>query len=163
MKEKIVLSLLLIFVVVGINPALTQERGGEERVVMEQAPILRVARPSDDLAALKAFYVDGLGLELIDHFEGHDGFNGIMLGRKGWPYHFEFTHAEGHVAGKAPTEDNLVVFYLPEKTEWQAAVMRMENAGFAAVTSFNPYWDIEGKTFEDPDGYRVVLQNAAWE
>lgn len=28
------------------------------------------------------------------------------------------------------------------------------------VVSFYPYWDKQGKTFEDPDGYRVVLQNA---
>jgi hypothetical protein len=34
-------------------------------------------------------------------------------------------------------------------------------AGFVPVPSFNPYWDRAGLTFEDPDGYRVVLQNAA--
>ena len=37
----------------------------------------------------------------------------------------------------------------------------MEYNGFAAVKSFNPYWDQCGKTFEDPDGYRVVLANMA--
>jgi len=35
-------------------------------------------------------------------------------------------------------------------------------AGFAPVASFNPYWDDRGRSFEDPDGYRVVLQRAAW-
>jgi len=35
-------------------------------------------------------------------------------------------------------------------------------AGHAPVPSFNPYWDVDGKTFEDPDGYRVVVQHAAW-
>jgi len=30
------------------------------------------------------------------------------------------------------------------------------------VPSFNPYWDRDGVTFEDPDGYRVVVQRAAW-
>jgi hypothetical protein len=35
-------------------------------------------------------------------------------------------------------------------------------AGFREVASFNPYWDARGRTFEDPDGYRTVLQNAAW-
>jgi hypothetical protein len=30
------------------------------------------------------------------------------------------------------------------------------------VAAFNPYWDRDGVTFEDPDGYRIVLQNAAW-
>ena len=38
----------------------------------------------------------------------------------------------------------------------------MEEAGYVAVPSLNPYWDRRGRTFEDPDSYRVVLQNAAW-
>jgi len=125
-------------------------------------PTLRVARPSDDLQALLRFYETGLGFEVIDRFESHDGFDGIMLGKTGAPYHFEFTKAHGHAAGNAPTEDNLLVFYLPDAEEWQRAVQRMRDAGFEPVSSFNPYWDKDGRTFEDPDGYRVVLQNAAW-
>jgi prolyl oligopeptidase len=35
-------------------------------------------------------------------------------------------------------------------------------AGFKQVSSFNPYWETRGRTFEDPDGYRVVLQQAEW-
>ena len=35
-------------------------------------------------------------------------------------------------------------------------------AGFTPVPSFNPYWDRLGRTFADRDGYRVVLQRAAW-
>jgi hypothetical protein len=38
----------------------------------------------------------------------------------------------------------------------------MRDAGFEPVKAFNPYWDREGGTFEDPDGYRIVLQQAAW-
>jgi hypothetical protein len=38
----------------------------------------------------------------------------------------------------------------------------MRAAGFPPVPSFNPYWDRDGLTFEDPDGYRVVLQHGAW-
>jgi len=26
----------------------------------------------------------------------------------------------------------------------------------------NPYWKRNGRTFEDVDGYRVVLQNGTW-
>nr|WP_276203219.1 hypothetical protein [Pseudoponticoccus marisrubri] len=40
---------------------------------------------------------------------------------------------------------------------------RMEAAGYDPVEAANPYWDRQGVTFEDPDGYRTVLQNAAWE
>lgn len=128
---------------------------------MSAVPTLRVARPSDDLDRLLAFYVDGLGFDLLHRFEDHEGFDGVMLGKPGALYHFEFTHASGHEAGRAPTQDNLLIFYLPDETEWGAAIDRMRRAGFDPVRSFNPYWDRTGATFEDPDGYRVVLQNAA--
>jgi len=38
----------------------------------------------------------------------------------------------------------------------------MIEAGFREVSSFNPYWARQGRTFEDADGYRVVLQRASW-
>lgn len=129
---------------------------------MDPVPTLRVARPTDDLDALPPFYVDGLGLEILFRFQDHDGFDGLMLGRKGWPYHLEFTRAHGHVAGRAPTADNLLVFYYPNEGDWRRAVERMAAAGFAPVAAFNPYWDRSGRTFEDPDGYRVVLQKGCW-
>ena len=130
---------------------------------MNDVPKLRVARPTDDLDALICFYQDGLRLQVLNRFENHDGFDGVTLGRAGAPYHFEFTHAQGHSAGRAPTKDNLLVFYLPDRTEWETAVRSMQDAGFQPVSSFNPYWDRNGATFEDPDGYRVVLQHAAWD
>ncbi len=122
---------------------------------------LRIARPSDDLEAVTRFYRDGLGFQVIGGFQGHEGFDGVMLGHPGSPYHLEFTRKEGHPAGRAPTEDNLLVFYLPDRAQWAAAVKRLEVIGCKAVAAFNPYWDQKGKTFEDPDGYRVVLQNTA--
>ena len=129
---------------------------------MTAHPHLRVARPTDDLAAVVRFYRDGLGLEVLYEFAGHGGFDGVMLGAPGAPYHLEFTRCEGHTAGRAPTEDNLLVFYLPDAAEWRAATERMERAGYAAVPAFNEYWDRAGRTYEDADGYRVVLQNAGW-
>ncbi|WP_188908143.1 VOC family protein [Aureimonas endophytica] len=126
-------------------------------------PQLRVARPTDGLTALIRFYCDGLGLSILFQFEDHEGFDGVMLGSPRAPYHFEFTRAHGHVAGRAPTRENLLVFYLPDPTVWRAAVERMEGAGFPAVPAFNPYWDRLGRTFEGPDGYRVVLQCAGWD
>jgi catechol 2,3-dioxygenase-like lactoylglutathione lyase family enzyme len=123
---------------------------------------LRVARPTDDLEAVVRFYRDGLGLEVLSEFRDHAGFDGVMLGRPGAGYHLEFTRRRGHRAGRAPTEDNLLVFYLPDRDAWQRAVDRLERYGHRPVPAFNPYWDRCGKTFEDPDGYRVVLQNAAW-
>jgi len=123
---------------------------------------LRVARPTDQLAAVVKFYRDGLGLEVLYEFQDHDGFDGVMLGHRAAAYHLEFTRKRGHAAGRAPTQDNLLVFYIPDRTEWQEAAQRLEQLGYPPVQAFNPYWEIQGKTFEDPDGYRVVLQNASW-
>lgn len=123
---------------------------------------LRVARPTDDLDAVTRFYRDGLGFKVLGEFKDHEGFDGVMLGHSGAGYHLEFTHKHGHEAGRAPTDDNLLIFYLPDREEWERAVRRMEALGYRPVKSLNPFWDRAGKTFSDPDGYRVVLQNAAW-
>ena len=123
---------------------------------------LRIARPSDDLDKIVRFYRDGLGFEVLSEFRNHDSFDGVMLGHKGAGYHLEFTSKHGHKAGRAPTEDNLLVFYLPNSSAWAGAVARLEKLGYKSVMAFNPYWDQKGRTFEDPDGYRVVLQNGSW-
>ena len=124
---------------------------------------LRVARPTDNLTVIADMYQKGLGLDILYHFEDHDGFDGIMLGQQEMPYHFEFTHHRGHVAGRAPTQDNLLVFYMPDKNEWEECCKQMIKAGFIEGQSYNPYWDKSGKTFEDVDGYRVVLENSNWD
>jgi catechol 2,3-dioxygenase-like lactoylglutathione lyase family enzyme len=129
---------------------------------MKPGTKMRVARPTDRLDEVVAFYRDGLGFEELGAFHDHDGFDGVMLGARGEPYHLELTRQRGHAVGRAPTQDHLLVFYLPEPAVWQAAVERMIAHGHAPVASYNPYWDRTGRTFEDPDGYRVVLVNAAW-
>lgn len=124
---------------------------------------LRLARPTDHLDVLLPFYVQGLGFEIVGAFREHAGFDGVMLGHADWPYHLEFTTQRGQQVGRAPTHENLLVFYLPDPEAWVAAVQRMIACGYQPVPSHNPYWEVRGKTFEDPDGYRVVLQNAGWE
>lgn len=121
----------------------------------------RVARPTDSLPEVLKFYRDGLGLEVLSSFNDK-GFEGVILGfgHKSSPYHLEFTHQPGHKVGKAPTQDNLLVFYMPDKAEWKSAVERMQKHGYKPVKSYNPWWDDGGRTFEDVDGYRVVLHNA---
>lgn len=130
--------------------------------MMNKQTSLRIARATDRLEEVLQFYVAGLGFEQLGSFEDHAGFDGVMVGAPGAAYHLEFTHQRGHAVGDAPTKENLLVFYLPDEKEWLAAVARMQTAGYSPVQSLNPYWDRHGRTFEDPDGYRVVLQNAAW-
>ena len=123
---------------------------------------LRVARPTDQLQAVVAFYRDGLGFSQLSSFAAHNGFDGVILGHPAAPWHLEFTHQPGHTVGRAPTQDNLLVFYIPDQAAWEAARDRLIAFGAVPVHSYNPFWDDAGVTFEDPDGYRIVLQNGAW-
>jgi catechol 2,3-dioxygenase-like lactoylglutathione lyase family enzyme len=129
---------------------------------MKAATKVRIARPTDQLDEVVTFYRDGLGFQVLESFENHNGFDGVMLGLPGEQVHFEFTRQPGHPVGRAPTQDHLITFYLPDRDSWQEAVSRLRAQGYAPVPSYNPYWDQQGLTFEDPDGYRVVLQNAQW-
>jgi len=128
---------------------------------MTTAPTLRVARPSDNLGALLRFYEQGLGLTLLFRFENHEGFDGIMLGRPGAPYHFELpapitTPQAAHphritssstfqmqMNGKWPSSECM--------TQASSPLRRLILTGIAG-----------GVTFDDPDGYRVVLHQSAW-
>lgn len=123
---------------------------------------IRIARPVNDLARSQAMYCAGLDLSVLGSFTDHAGFDGVMLGRAGLSYHFEFTVWRAHPVVPQPSPDDLLVFYLPDAGAWQAGCARMLLAGFRAVAAFNPYWDQNGRTFEDNDGYRTVLQNSAW-
>lgn len=123
---------------------------------------LRIARPARDLIRSEAMYRAGLGLARLGHFEDHDGFDGVMLGVPGGTYHLEFTHCRSHPIEPTPTPEDLLVVYVPERDEWEGRCAAMTAAGFEKVPSLNPYWERQGRTFADPDGYRVVIQCARW-
>ena len=124
-----------------------------------ELPVVRVrwARPTDQLDEVVTFYRDGLGLKELGHFEGHSGYDGVMLGLPGSDYHLEFTsHADGSPC-PAPSIDNLLVLYL--ESEGAAAIVagRLSDLGYPDVEPENPYWDGRSITVADPDGWRVVL------
>jgi hypothetical protein len=129
---------------------------------MQTGVILRIARPTDNLAAIAEMYATGLDFVVLAEFQDHNGFDGVILAHPQHPYHLEFTSQRGHQVGQAPTKDHLLVFYIPDPDERETSCARMLAVGFIRVSSYNPYWDVHGRTFEDLDGYRIVLQNAAW-
>ena len=129
----------------------------------ESIPALqvRVARPTARLDEVMRFYRDGLGLLVIGSFEGHEGYSGVMLGLPGHDYQLEFTSHEKGSPCLAPTKDNLLVFYIPDTEAINRLRERLGRMGYFAVTPENPYWEERGLTFEDPDGWRVVLMNTS--
>ena len=124
---------------------------------------LRIARPVFDIEATRKMYCDGLQLQVIGYFANHEGFDGIMLGMPNSNYHFEFTYCRHHVVNPSSTLEDLFVFYEGNTKIWNDMCNNMVTAGFIEVSSFNPYWSLHGRTFQDCNGYRIVVQNDLWE
>ena len=118
---------------------------------------LRVARQTARLQECVAFYA-ALGLPEIGRFEGHDGYDGVMLGVPGTGAHLELT-ATKHLTPPQPHPESLLVLYVGSDEQVQRLVAQ---SGAVVVPSCNPYWDGVGVTLEDPDGFRVVLVASDW-
>ena len=119
---------------------------------------LRVARHTERLDAIVAFYRDGLGLAEIGGFRDHEGYDGVFLAVPGTGTHLEFT-AGGGEGSPAPHPESLLVLYLGDDAAVQAALARL---GAEPVAPANPYWGEHGVTVQDPDGFRVVLVPEHW-
>ena len=119
---------------------------------------LRVARHTERLGELVRFYRDGLGLVEVGGFRDHDGYDGVFLEVPGSGAHLELTAGGGHGTPVAHPE-SLLVLYLGDERAVQAASTRL---GIDPVRPANPYWAEHGTTFQDPDGFNVVLVPAQW-
>jgi catechol 2,3-dioxygenase-like lactoylglutathione lyase family enzyme len=120
---------------------------------------LRVARHTERLQEVVRFYRDGLGLTEIGGFRDHDGYDGVFLALPGSGAHLEFTAGGGHGA-PSPHPESLLVLYLGDDAAVETVAARL---GVRPVAPANPYWAQHGVTFEDPDGFRVVLVPARWD
>lgn len=121
---------------------------------------LRIARPTDRLDEVVAFYCDLLDFSILTQFD-HEGFAGVILGRQANDFHLEFTHEHGRASEAATSPEHLIVLYL-EDDAWNQTQRRLASHGIVPVPSHNPYWDRYGVTIEDPDGCRIVLHNGPW-
>ena len=119
---------------------------------------LRLARHTERLDQLLRFYRDGLGLVEVGGFHDHDGYDGVFLEIPGSGAHLELT-AGGEHRAPTPHPESLLVLYLGDEAAVSAVVARL---GIEPVAPANPYWGEHGATFEDPDGFRVVLVPEHW-
>jgi GNAT superfamily N-acetyltransferase/catechol 2,3-dioxygenase-like lactoylglutathione lyase family enzyme len=120
---------------------------------------LRIARNTERLDEVVAFYRDGLGLTEISGFRDHDGNDGVFLEVPGTNTHLEFTTGGGHGA-PSPHPESLVVLYLGNA---EAVRIVATYLGVDPIAPANPYWAEHGMTFQDPDGFQVVLVPERWE
>ncbi|WP_372756391.1 VOC family protein [Mariniflexile sp.] len=130
--------------------------------LIENAIQFRIARPTNQLAAIKIFYIEGLGFKEIGSFTEHEGYSGIMLGFPNSQYHLEFTtHKDGEQL-PPPTKENLLVLYFDTVEKYTKANERLLQMGINQVEPINPYWIDKSQTYEDPDKWRIVLFNGVY-
>jgi GNAT superfamily N-acetyltransferase len=122
------------------------------------ADALRIARHTERLDEVVAFYRDGLGLTEAGGFRDHDGYDGVFLEVPGTGAHLELTAGGDHGA-PVPHPESLLVLYLGDDAAVAEVVARL---GADPVAPANPYWAEHGVTLEDPDGFRVVLVPERW-
>jgi len=120
---------------------------------------IRIARPTHQLEKVVQFYCEGLGLKEVGFFNGHEGYDGVMIGLPDSSYHLEFTQYRNPIPCPPPSKDNLLVFYMMDKETIQEIESRLNSMGYHAVAPENPFWQEKGVTIEDPDGWRIVLMN----
>jgi catechol 2,3-dioxygenase-like lactoylglutathione lyase family enzyme len=120
---------------------------------------VRVARHTERLDEVVAFYRDGIGLTECGGFRDHGGYDGVFLALPGSGVHLELTAGGSHGA-PTPHPESLLVLYLGDEEALRAIAARL---GVDPVDPANPYWAEHGLTFEDPDGFRVVLVPERWQ
>jgi ribosomal protein S18 acetylase RimI-like enzyme len=119
---------------------------------------LRVARHTERLAEVVAFYRDGIGLREAGGFRDHAGYDGAFLEVPETGAHLEFT-AGGPHGGPVAHPESLLVLYLGDEDTVRTVAGRL---GAEPVAPANPFWAEHALTFEDPDGFRVVLVPEPW-
>lgn len=116
----------------------------------------RIARHTTDLNQVIDFYGRILGLKVLGEFRDHHGYKGVFMGMPGQSWHLEFTVSHTPPAHHAD-DDDLLVFYASSLEEFGAMKTRFVKNHVKQVKPTNPYWEKNGITFEDPEGYRVVI------
>lgn len=116
----------------------------------------RIARHTTDLNRIIDFYGRILGLKVLGEFKDHHGYSGVFMSVPGETWHLEFTVSDTAPIHQ-PDDDDLLVFYASSLEEFAAMKTRFVKNHVKQVKPPNPYWEKNGITFEDPDGFRVVI------
>ena len=120
--------------------------------------ILRTARHTNNLDAIRNFYVEILGLRELGAFENHDGYDGIFLGIENSDWHLEFT-ISSEKAVHTFAADDFLVFYPKTQTSYDIIIKQIESRHLKIHSPRNPYWKNNGILIKDPDGFGIIVSN----
>lgn len=116
----------------------------------------RVARHTNLIKEIETFYTKILNLEILGEFKNHNGYDGIFIGKPHYNWHLEFTTTHEDVNHQFD-EDDCLVFYPETQQEYDEIIGGLEIYHIRPIESKNPYWNENGISFIDPDGYVVVV------
>ncbi len=117
---------------------------------------LRIARHTQDLAQIVAFYRDIIGLQIVGSFSDHADYGGVFLAGTSAGWHLEFTTSPD-LPDHKPDPDDLLVFYVNGHKELGEFKARFDEGGITIEVAKNPYWKNHGILVKDPDGFGVVI------
>lgn len=117
---------------------------------------LRVARHTNDLERIENFYIDILGFERLGGFQNHNNYDGVFIGKSGLDWHFEFTQSDSK-AKHTFDEEDVIVLYPKTISDYNELENKLVRNNISIITAINPFWNENGKMFQDPDGYRIVI------
>jgi hypothetical protein len=118
--------------------------------------IVRIARHTNKIEALKIFYTELIGLKILGEFQNHDGYDGVFVGKENLNWHLEFTTSSDK-AKQRIDDDDLIVFYPDCESEYQNIIERINAKRIKIVNAKNPYWNQNGILIKDPDGFGVII------
>lgn len=117
----------------------------------------RVARPTARLEEIRQFYGEVLEMDLVSSFSDHSGYSGFIFKLPGQDVELEFIYQENIKRYPKPTPENLLVWYIDNPLEWEKKIKSLEDRKVKEVQPENPWWEGRSRTFEDPDGWRIVI------
>lgn len=117
---------------------------------------LRITRHVNDLKEMKGFYVDLLGLKVINSFKDHNHYDGLILGDKEGCWELEFTTSE-EPSNHLSSEDDLIVLYIDEEKKYNEIIRKFNELRIIEFAPRNPFWEQNGKLYKDPEGNRVLI------
>ncbi len=70
----------------------------------------RIARHTNKIKKITAFYINILNLEILGSFTNHDNYDGVFIGKQNLDWHLEFTRSD-ELAEHQFDDDDILVFY----------------------------------------------------
>ena len=118
----------------------------------------RIARHTNKIKKITAFYINILNLEILGSFTNHNNYDGVFIGKENLDWHLEFTTSD-ELAKHQFDDDDILVFYPTTMNLYNDIIENINTHKLKTHKAKNPYWHENGILIRDPDGYNIIVSN----